>query len=538
MVQLKDSTVSRQGFFKLAAEVQKQIIPEVVRKEWGSGNGITPRSGSPWMISLFTTQKPSFYSAYLPMKPSLLIAILLLCPWISYAADPGETNLSASTIHSLALPAGIVDLRPIPTPTPTPSPTPTHPALTEQTVPDPDFVPKYDIVGQWSSDHSADHADAYRIGKHVVVIFNGASYEHLFEGAYTDDHTIEGIQLRRKTSDGSITVMKCTINLTSPDSGFAPWTALDSNSDLRKGQTGTAEITRVIPPQPCAEDILLVPTRQNQSPCGEPISATNQVSTDQNGLPLPAPSLSSNLLAFWNFDGSDPNSCAPNGGNLSYNLQTGNDGRGQVNPGSLIPGKIGKAIRFGSTGNQGLYLPSGDFPILTTFTITAWVKLDRRQSGDAHSLIACSWDGFDGWNFFMSIYRGKLEGAVGIGGRNPEIATDQLVNFNDRQWHFCVFQCLDNKFFRVRVDDHDWTTMPLRGSLLGAQPRPFQVGQNIAQSVYNANCTIDMLGVWNRCLSDDELARLYNHHSGQEYPFHETRPSKKAARKCEVMINP
>ena len=490
------------------------------------------------------------------MKPSLLIAILLLCPWISYAADPGETNTSASTIHSLALPAGIVDLRPLPAPTPTPSPSPapTTSALTEETVPDADFVPKYDIGGQWTSDNSAEYADAYRIGKQVVIIFNNQDYEHLFEGAYTDDHTIKGIQLRRKRSDGSITVMKCTVNLTSPNSGFVPWTALDSNSDLSKGQTGTAVITRVITPQPATEDMPPRTATQTWSIATDRFLPLNGIRIDKNGLPRvlriygdeqrfqkesPVPSLGGDLLAFWNFDGRDPNSCTPDGGTLSHTLQTGNDGRGPVNPGTLIPGKIGKAISFGSSGNQGLYLPSGDFPILTTFTITAWVKLDRRQSGDARSLIACSWDGFDGWNFFMNIYRGKLEGVVGIGGRVPQTgATDHVVNFNDRQWHFCVFQCSDNNFYRVRVDDHDWTTMPLRGSLLGAQPRPFQVGQNIAQSVYNSNCTIDMLGVWERCLSDGELTLLYNHHAGQEYPFEGTPPAKKAGRTRDVMVNP
>lgn len=141
-------------------------------------------------------------------------------------------------------------------PVPQASPLPTQPSFSspstppwnfqEQSIPDPSFVPKYDFAGKWTCDNSPEHADVSRIGKHVVWIFNSAGYEHIFEGDYLDDHTIEGIQLRRKRSDGSITLMHQTLTLLSSDSGLFHWTALDSNSDLSKGQTGSATLKRVI----------------------------------------------------------------------------------------------------------------------------------------------------------------------------------------------------------------------------------------------------------------------------------------------------
>lgn len=82
--------------------------------------------------------------------------------------------------------------------------------------------------------------------------------------------------------------------------------------------------------------------------------------------------LTNSLLSYWNFNGTNPNSYTPDGGSLSYPLRTGNDGRGPVNSGSVVSGVISNAIGFGSNGNQGLYIPSGNFPMLTTFTITAW----------------------------------------------------------------------------------------------------------------------------------------------------------------------
>jgi len=242
--------------------------------------------------------------------------------------------------------------------------------------------------------------------------------------------------------------------------------------------------------------------------------------------------LTNGLLSFWNFDGSNPSFYPPDGGRFTFPLQTGNDGRGQVNPGGVVPGKIGNAINFGGMGytegyprpygglNQGLFIPSGQFPILTTFTITAWVKLNEGGGQSGRSLIACSWDGPDGWNFIMDIYQGQLEARVGVGGvALSTIATDRTANFLDKQWHFCVFQCQDGQYIRVKVDSNNWTTAPLSGSLAGATPRPFQVGTNIAQSVFAANCKIDMLSVWDRVLTESELAGLYNNGNGLEFPF-------------------
>jgi len=236
--------------------------------------------------------------------------------------------------------------------------------------------------------------------------------------------------------------------------------------------------------------------------------------------------LTNDLLSFWNFGGTNPNSYVPDGGSLSYPLQTGDDGRGQVNPGVVVPGLIGNAIGFGTNGNQGLYIPSGDFPILTTFTITAWVKLNYNTNNYNHSLIACSWDGSSlfnetlGWNFFMQIYNGTLEGTVAIGGTTWQTVTSSSqVNFYDEQWHFCVFQCSDANYIQVKVDNGSWTTLSISGSIAGASSRPFQVGQDLAQAIYNADCNIDMLGVWDRILTDEEISELYNNGQGLEYPF-------------------
>ena len=234
----------------------------------------------------------------------------------------------------------------------------------------------------------------------------------------------------------------------------------------------------------------------------------------------------SQLLAFWNFDGTNPNSI-PSDNNGAYVLQTGNDGRGAVNAGTITTGKIGNAISFGTSGNQGLYIPSGTFPILTTFTITAWVKLNAINSN--LSLICNSFDGGDGWNFFLAIlgngqgsYAGQLHFSVGIGGTSPLSFPSQTVqvsgtNFTDGNWHFVVAQCLDGQYIQASIDNGSFVRKSISGSLVGATARPFQIAQNIAQSVYNFNGAIDMLGIWTRVLSSDEISKLYNSGSGFKY---------------------
>ena len=110
------------------------------------------------------------------------------------------------------------------------------------------FVPKFEIAGNWNSDHSREHSEVVRHGRHVSYTFNTAGYTHCFEGKYINDHTVEGIQARRSRADGTTTRMRLIITLESNNLLRADWVVLDSNSDLRKGQTGTAISRRVIVP--------------------------------------------------------------------------------------------------------------------------------------------------------------------------------------------------------------------------------------------------------------------------------------------------
>lgn len=111
------------------------------------------------------------------------------------------------------------------------------------------FTPTYDYAGRWS-DGAPESADVHRHGKHVVFTYNTSDYEHTFTGNYIDDKTIVGVQTRRKRADGTSTRMSLTVTMSSADSARIDWVGLDSNSDIRQGQSGTAYIRRVASPQP------------------------------------------------------------------------------------------------------------------------------------------------------------------------------------------------------------------------------------------------------------------------------------------------
>src|ERR1700677_1038859 len=110
-----------------------------------------------------------------------------------------------------------------------------------------DFTPKYDIAGNWISDNAPEHGVTTRTGKHVKAVYNTAGSAHVFEGDYVDGNTVVGIQTRKSHADGSATRMAVMVVLDSADDARGYWVALDSNSDLKEGQTAQCILKRVKP---------------------------------------------------------------------------------------------------------------------------------------------------------------------------------------------------------------------------------------------------------------------------------------------------
>jgi hypothetical protein len=77
-----------------------------------------------------------------------------------------------------------------------------------------------------------------------VTLYNNGGYTHIFAGDYVDDITVKGMQTRCKLADHTVTRMAITLTVLSPDRLRVEWVALDSNSDLSKGQSAVAILTR------------------------------------------------------------------------------------------------------------------------------------------------------------------------------------------------------------------------------------------------------------------------------------------------------
>jgi len=120
-----------------------------------------------------------------------------------------------------------------------------------------DISPANEFEGRWINDgDNANPVPAYRNGIHVQSTYDNSGYHHTFVGHYLNDHVIVGIQTRVSRANQTSTRMRLTLTFTSPDTIRVDWIALDSNSDLPKGMTGTAHIVRLAePPAPARKDM-------------------------------------------------------------------------------------------------------------------------------------------------------------------------------------------------------------------------------------------------------------------------------------------
>jgi hypothetical protein len=108
-----------------------------------------------------------------------------------------------------------------------------------------DFTPRYEATGRWlANGDSANPALISCQGRHVVCLYNNGGYTHIFSGDYVDDITIKGMQTRCKLADHTVTREAITLTFLSPDRIRVEWVALDSNSDLAKGQSAVDFLTR------------------------------------------------------------------------------------------------------------------------------------------------------------------------------------------------------------------------------------------------------------------------------------------------------
>jgi arabinan endo-1,5-alpha-L-arabinosidase len=194
--------------------------------------------------------------------------------------------------------------------------------------------------------------------------------------------------------------------------------------------------------------------------------------------------LTDNLLAFYKLD--DLTDSSGNGNTLTNN--------GNV---SFASGKIGNAAVF-----DGSHCVSSncEIPVSTTASISLWVKPNLLDAGRYQTLI------------------GKYSGLnIGIDPSN-QIFVDDFTQpllagtILTTEFWYHIFTKVDNGISYLYVNGELITSAP---NILNTVV-DFYIGGEGNISVDYFDGLIDAVGIWNRALSDAEVAALYNNGTGLE----------------------
>jgi hypothetical protein len=172
-------------------------------------------------------------------------------------------------------------------------------------------------------------------------------------------------------------------------------------------------------------------------------------------------------------------------------------------------GKIGNAAIF-NIGGGNAYLSRTSLPNenCTESTITMWFK-DQ---------------GSDGEDFLMAGGQGESEfGIIQVGGDVKGFFTNSGDGFfaggsnaNDGNWHFVAMRFTPDSF-KIWLDE---SSNSKSGEFNSINPSEyFAIGANWDGTFALWNGAVDSVGVWNRALTDQEIAELYNAGAGKEHSF-------------------
>jgi hypothetical protein len=202
--------------------------------------------------------------------------------------------------------------------------------------------------------------------------------------------------------------------------------------------------------------------------------------------------LTDNLQAFYKLsdtsDSSGNNRTLTNNGNVSF-----------------ASGKIGNAAVFDSSN----YLYNSNNPLVgaNSFTISCWLKTLASGGYEAYGAV------FIGFSDTATLW---LDGTGHIvldatSGGSARLQTEGT--YNDGQWHHIVGK-YDGSAAKVFVDNVEIGS--LETSVLPNWKSNFSIGGE--DGFWKTDKEIDAVGIWNRALSDAEVAELYNNGTGLELP--------------------
>jgi hypothetical protein len=235
---------------------------------------------------------------------------------------------------------------------------------------------------------------------------------------------------------------------------------------------------------------------------------TNEVQAiydDESGQCTPPPS---GLVGWWTGDGTTMDVMNINNGTL-------------VGGTTYAPGEVGQAFQFSAVGDQ-VSVPTSGFPIGTNDrTIECWVYINSFIPDEGANFAFYGTNNENGGSYILGAY------------------SDQRVFFS--QWGSGIFgpALTTNQWYHVAVTSEGTnTTLYLDGTNVGSGYLPFNTpadSQLFIGGIYYQFATYQMIGlidevsIYNRALSSNEIAAIYNAGSGGKCNSHPYPPLPRTA---------
>jgi hypothetical protein len=199
--------------------------------------------------------------------------------------------------------------------------------------------------------------------------------------------------------------------------------------------------------------------------------------------------LTDNLLAFYKLsdlsDSSGNNHTLTNNGNVTF-----------------ASGKLGNAAVFDGSN----YLsPTPFWQNGTSLTVSLWVK----TTAENYSYLIGGNGPSDG---FYVVMNGSGYASAYAGAEYSEFEGPSIL-VNDGSWHHIVLKA-NNGSATIYVDGVAGTSNSIPETIL--ESGYMSIGVNGEANFAFLNGEMDAVGIWNRALSDAEVAELYNNGTGLE----------------------
>jgi hypothetical protein len=213
--------------------------------------------------------------------------------------------------------------------------------------------------------------------------------------------------------------------------------------------------------------------------------------------------LTDNLQAFYKLsdlsDSSGFNRTLTNNGNVSF-----------------ASGKIGNAASF--DGSNWLTFENISVSFENGITFSAWVKITNDQVSENKLF---GFNPVDGQSFYAAVLGNYGDGSwigqpfadMGHGLANFALDENNTLRVQPNTWTFVTFAC-DNTNWSAWVNG-DKVTFSTPATINPSSTTYINIGSGVAaENPFNGQ--IDAVGIWNRALSDAEVAELYNTGTGLE----------------------